>query len=198
MMLRGTHIGKHMREEPGKYFPPMLHILDAVGRRNSGLWDLRLFCLFIVLRLNGCSERLQVQLFCFFLMFLCSVFQLVEVETQKCFVKQFSVGHRPFQENISLSLSIGKVRNIVNICKRGLLTDCSKYYFMEFYTFILFDFNAFLIFITFWFTFCHFCHFIVAFLKLFCFFRPFSSVFYIICCFLLSFGHIPSNLWCRH
>lgn len=29
---------KHVRE-PGKYFPPMLHILHAVGSRNSALWD---------------------------------------------------------------------------------------------------------------------------------------------------------------
>lgn len=30
---------KHVRE-PGKYFPPMLHILHTVGSRNCGLWDL--------------------------------------------------------------------------------------------------------------------------------------------------------------
>lgn len=40
-MLRGTHMGKHVRE-PGNYFPPMLHILHAVGSRNSGLWESKL------------------------------------------------------------------------------------------------------------------------------------------------------------
>lgn len=40
-MLRGTHMRKHV-QEPGKYFPPMLHILHAVGSRNSGLWDSKL------------------------------------------------------------------------------------------------------------------------------------------------------------